>query len=162
MTAPDSPDAILHHDSTMSITPRVHALVDAVEQGRALEAFEAFYADDVVMQENLMPPTVGKAANRERERGFVTHIREVHESRARLVLVDGAHAIIHWLFDFTGADGVRLRFDQLALQTWREEGSGARVVHERFVYDPATLAVPATPAAPSDAAAGRDLAGSRS
>ncbi len=67
VTAPHPYAPILHRDSTStSITPRVHAIVTAVEQGRALEAFETFYADDVVMQENLMPPTVGKAADRER------------------------------------------------------------------------------------------------
>jgi ketosteroid isomerase-like protein len=124
----------------MPLAFHVRALVAAVEEGRALEAFERFYADDVVMQENLQPPTIGKAANRAREHGFAAHVRAVHESRAHLVLVDGAHAVIHWLFDFTGADGVRLRFDQLALQTWREESRDARVVHERFVYDPTTLA----------------------
>ena len=34
--------------------------------GKALEAFEKFYADDLVMQENDQPPRIGKAANRER------------------------------------------------------------------------------------------------
>ena len=34
-----------------------------VLEGKALEAFEKFYHDDVVMQENELAPTVGKAAN---------------------------------------------------------------------------------------------------
>ena len=106
-------DALPRDAAPMPLAFHVHALVAAVERGRALEAFEAFYADDVVMQENLDPPTVGKAANRERERAFASRIRAVHESRARLVLADGDRAVVHWVFDFTGADGVRLRFDQL-------------------------------------------------
>ena len=32
--------------------------------GKAMEAFEKYYADDIVMQENDQPPRVGKAANR--------------------------------------------------------------------------------------------------
>lgn len=123
---------------------QVQALVTSVEQGRALEAFERFYADDVVMQENQLPPTVGKAANREREARFASRIREVHESRARLVLVDGDHAVVHWNFAFTDQDGLRICFDQLALQTWRGEGTDARVVRERFVYDPTSLTMVAS------------------
>ncbi|MDF1505551.1 nuclear transport factor 2 family protein [Roseisolibacter sp. H3M3-2] len=134
-----APTLVLPEPHPVPLPFHVHALVALVEQGRPLDAFERFYADDVVMQENLAPPTVGKGANRERERAFVARIRDVHESRARLVLVDGDHAVIRWLLDFTDADGVRLRFDQLALQTWRDEGGESRVVHERFVYDPATL-----------------------
>jgi ketosteroid isomerase-like protein len=136
---------------------RVLALVAHVEQGRILDAIDAFYADDVVMQDNQNAPTVGRAANRAREEQFVGFIREVHENRADLVLVDGDHAVVHWHFAFTGADGKRLRFDQLALQTWRGQGDDARIVHERFVYDPATLTSASD--APGSAPAGSATAG---
>ena len=118
----------------MSTRERVLDLVSYVEQGRILDAIREFYADDVVMQDNLNPPTVGKAANLERERAFFGAI-QVHEHRALSVLVDGDRATINWLFQFTGADGVRYRMDQLALQQWRD----GRIVRERFVYDSASL-----------------------
>jgi len=120
----------------MSITARVHDLVSYVEQGRIIEAIEEFYHHGVVMRENLNPPTVGKAANLERERNFVASIAQVHENRAVSVFVEGNRAVIHWTFEFTGTDGKRLRFDQVALQVW----DGERIISERFVYDPATLA----------------------
>ena len=43
--------------------------------------------------------------------------------------------ILIWIFDYTGTDGVRYRFDQLAHQTWQ----GDRIIAERFFYDPAAL-----------------------
>ena len=116
---------------------RVQDLVAYVERGQILEAIDEFYADDVVMQDNHNPPTVGKAANREREREFGAMIAEVHENRAAAVLVDGDRAVIHRRFDFTGTDGKRYRFDQLALQTWKND----KIVSERFYYDSATLVV---------------------
>jgi ketosteroid isomerase-like protein len=116
---------------------RVRDLVAYVERGRILEAIDEFYADDVVMQDNHAPPTVGKAANREREQAFAALIAEVHENRAAAVLVDGDRAVINWRFDFTGTDGTRYRFDQLAFQSWK----GDRIVNERFYYDSATLVV---------------------
>jgi ketosteroid isomerase-like protein len=120
----------------MSTQQRVQELISYVEQGRILDALDEFYADDVVMQDNHNPPTVGKAANVERERALLAGIAEVHENRAGAVLVDGDRAAINWRFEFTGADGRRYRFDQVALQTWRD----GRIVRERFFYDSATLA----------------------
>lgn len=45
-----------------------------VFQGKAMEAFEKYYGDDVVMQENEQPATVGKTANRDREVEFFSMI----------------------------------------------------------------------------------------
>jgi len=115
---------------------RVQEMIRRVESGDFLGAFEEFYADEVVMQENAGTPTVGKAANREREKGFVGSIREVHLNRADSFAVDGDRVAINWKAVYTFADGTRLSFDQVALQTWE----GDRIVRERFYYDPASLA----------------------
>lgn len=122
----------------MSIKPQVDHLVALVEQGRMLEAIQTYYGDDVAMQENLDVPTVGRAANLERERGFFESLRFVR-FRAASVLVEGNRAAINWIFDYTTADGQRYRQDQVALQTWRD----GKITHERFIYDTATLAVAA-------------------
>jgi ketosteroid isomerase-like protein len=126
------PDATL----TAATRERVRDLVAHAERWSILEAMDEFYAEDVVMQENLAPPTVGLAANRERERAFVQYVAEVREMRAAAVLVDGNRAVINWHQELVGTDGKRLRFDQLAYQLW-ENG---KIVFERFVYDPASLA----------------------
>ena len=47
-----------------------------VLNGKAMEAFEKFYADDVVMQENSNEPCVGKDANRTREEEFFASLEE--------------------------------------------------------------------------------------
>jgi ketosteroid isomerase-like protein len=120
--------------ASASTAGRVAALVGLVEQGRWLEAFEEYYAEDVVMQENLELPTVGKAAARRKEERFVGAIRS-HESRAASVIVDGDRVAIHWNAEYTFTDGSHMRFDQIAHQLWRD----GRIVHERFFYDPGTL-----------------------
>ena len=115
---------------------RVQDLISLVERGEFPRAIELFYDENVVMRDNLQPPTVGQTANVERERGFSNYIATLHESKAKEVVIDGDRVVIHWILDFTGTDGKRSRFDQLAFQLWR----GDRIVEERFVYDPATLA----------------------
>ena len=120
----------------MPARERVQDLITHVEQGRILEAFEEFYADDVVMQENTAPSTTGKAANAKREAEFLAGVKQVYENRAVSFVVEGDRAVIHWIFDFTAHEGRRYRMEQVASQTWR----GDHIVHERFYYDSASLA----------------------
>ena len=119
----------------MSVRHSVDTLIGLVEQGQILEAFDRFYAEDVLMAENLNPPTLGKAANRTREENFVGSVAEVHENRAAFSAVDGDRAVINWVLDFTNTQGQRIAFNQLAVQTWKD----GKIVEERFVYDPTTL-----------------------
>jgi hypothetical protein len=51
-----------------------HALNDSILSGKALEAFEEYYAEDVVMQENSEEPRVGKEANRKAEVEFFSSL----------------------------------------------------------------------------------------
>lgn len=44
--------------------------------GQALEAFEKYYDESIIMQENDSPPTIGKDANRVREWKFMDAITE--------------------------------------------------------------------------------------
>ena len=119
----------------MTTRDQVHRLVRYVESNRILDEIDELYDEHVSMQDNQNPPTVGKAANRERERQFFGGIT-VHQNRALSVAVDGDQAVIHWLFEFTGGDGKRYRMDQLAQQEWKD----GRVVRERFYYDSASIA----------------------
>ncbi|AIE86136.1 SnoaL-like domain-containing protein [Fimbriimonas ginsengisoli] len=121
----------------MSVRSHVEELIGLVKQGALLDAFERFYAENVSMQENSYPASVGKDANREREKQFLASVKEVHEVDARFTIVEGNQAAIGWLLDFTNTDGVRLRMDQVAYQVW-ENG---QIVSERFYYDTAGLAV---------------------
>jgi ketosteroid isomerase-like protein len=118
----------------MTTRDRVAQLVSYVEANRILDAIDELYDENVSMQDNLNPPVVGKAANRERERNFFGSIT-VHQNRALSVAVDGDQAVIHWLFEFTGGDGTRYRMDQLSHQEWKD----GRIVKERFYYDSARI-----------------------
>lgn len=46
---------------------KITDLNDLILQGRTMEAFEKYYDNNVVMQENESVPTIGKEANRKRE-----------------------------------------------------------------------------------------------
>lgn len=108
-------------------------LVHLVSTGKLLEAFDKYYDEGVVMQENGKDPMVGKAANRVREEGFVGSVEAVHSVNVPQIVVDGDQVVIHWIMDLTFKGGIRVTMDQLAQQTW----SQGKIVRERFVYDTA-------------------------
>lgn len=117
----------------MSNREAANDLVHLVANGQLLEAFEKYYDEGVVMQENRKDPVVGKAANRTREEEFVGSVEAVHSMAAPQVLVDGDQVVIHWIGDVTFKGGFRVIMDQLAHQTWKN----GKIVNERFVYDSA-------------------------
>jgi ketosteroid isomerase-like protein len=102
-------------------------------EGRSLEAFERFYGEDIVMQENTDPPIVGKARNREREQAFFGALANIG-----VTLLGGAVGddvtYSEWIFDLTFHDGRKIRLTEVSARRWRD----GRVVHERFYYNPAS------------------------
>lgn len=121
--------------STTSTKQNVLGLIALVENGRMLDAMTAYYAADVAMQENVSPPTVGFAENYAREAAFYGSLQAL-KFNVVSYLVEGDHAVINWVFDYTTADGQQYRMDEISWQTWRD----GKIVHERYVYDTATLA----------------------
>ena len=122
----------------MSIKPQVLDLISLVENGQMLEAMNRYYAENVAMQENISPPVIGFAENYAREQAFYGSLK-VLKFNLVSVVVEGDRAAINWVFDYTTGDGAQYRMDEIAIQTWRND----KIVHERYVYDTATLAAAA-------------------
>lgn len=99
-------------------------------QGRALDAFETFYDETVIMQENSAPPTEGKEANRTREHEFFAQMKEFHGADLLKSAVQGDVTFSQWSFDVTFPNGHRTHLNQVAVRTWKND----RIVHERFFY----------------------------
>jgi hypothetical protein len=107
------------------------------------QVYERFYAEDVVVQENLQPPRVGRSLSIERQQQMNDNLKEVHEFKIGAVLVDGfseAHpldgrSVIEAHIDLSTQDGYRIRIEELAIQTWKD----GQIIHERFFYDPGNI-----------------------
>ncbi|HTE55924.1 MAG TPA: nuclear transport factor 2 family protein [Kofleriaceae bacterium] len=101
-----------------------------ITQGKALDAFETYYADDVVMQENTDDPRKGKAACREAEHQFFASIEQVHRVELISAAVGADVSFSEWSFDFTYKDGNRRKMEQVSRRRWKD----GKVVDERFYY----------------------------
>jgi hypothetical protein len=106
-----------------------------VEENAHVEAIEEFYAPHASMQENDLPPRVGRDTLVANERAVMARTRSVRSTCVRPVFVNGDHVVVRWIFAFEFKDGSRLRMEELAWQRWESE----HMVEEKFFYDPRQL-----------------------
>jgi ketosteroid isomerase-like protein len=98
--------------------------------GEALEAFERFYHDDVVMQENTDPPVRGKEANRQREQALIGNLAAFEAELVGAAVGDDL-TYSEWIYTFTFRDGSRQRLHEVSARRWRD----GEVISERFYFD---------------------------
>lgn len=117
--------------SPNNLEQRLRELHRYIQEGRVLDAMNEFYADDVAMQENANPPTVGLQANVERERQFLGMVKEWKGFEVKTVGVGHDVTIYEAVLDFIRTDGAPVHFEQVAVARWRD----GKIIHERFYYD---------------------------
>lgn len=128
----------------MNLREHVQRLLDFQTTNPTIEQiYEQFYDENVIVQENLQPPRIGRAMSIDRQKQMNANVKEVHDLKIGAVLVDGfsdanpldGQSVIETHLEITTADGYRVRIEELGLQTWKN----GRIVHERYFYDPVNL-----------------------
>lgn len=113
-----------------ALLKQIDELNDLVLQGRSLEAFEKYYHDDVVMQENENVPTKGKEANLLREKEFYSAITEFRSAKPLKITIGEGVSMVQWHYDYTHKDwGVR-NYTQVSVQEWKD----GKIIREQFFY----------------------------
>jgi hypothetical protein len=115
----------------MNIQELDQALNQQILGGDIMGAFDKYYAEDVVMQENSAEPFIGKTLNREREQQFVNSIAEFHGASVPSSAVNGNTSFSEWEMDVTFQGGFRVKLAQVAVRTW----NNGQIVRERFYYN---------------------------
>ncbi|MEP0986339.1 SnoaL-like domain-containing protein [Ekhidna sp.] len=116
----------------MSLLEKEQELHQMIGEGKMMEAFEKFYADNVVMVEPMLGTTEGKDANRAREQQWLEMVQEVHGGGVTAITSneeDGLTMSESWM-EASYKDGNRAKMEEVSVKKW-ENG---QVVHERFYY----------------------------
>jgi hypothetical protein len=109
----------------------VEELNEMILGGKILDAFEKFYAADVVMQDNNYPLRVGKDENRVYEEAFVSGLTEFRGAKVLNTVISDDMVAVEWWMDYTHKDyGVR-NYKQLSVQRWKD----GQIVEEKFYYN---------------------------
>ena len=113
-----------------TLMEKINDLNNLVVQGKSLEAFDKYYDDEVVMQENENPPTIGKIANRKREEEFFSAITDFRAATPLNVTVGEDVTMVQWHYDYTHEHwGVR-NYAQVSVQQWKN----GKIIKEQFFY----------------------------
>jgi len=109
---------------------RDQELNEMILQGKILQAFDTFYADDVVMEEGG-EKRIGKEENREYEEQFVESLEAFHSAEIEGRAVDEENQITFsaWHNDMTLEGVGRVDQRQVAVRTWNDDG---QITNEKF------------------------------
>ena len=113
-----------------TLIEKISTINDMILQGKALEAFDEFYHDDVVMQENDNPEFVGKTLNRKREEEFFSSLTEFRSAKPLKVTIGESNTMVEWHFDYTHKDWGVKNYTQVAVQDWKD----GKIIKEKFYY----------------------------
>ncbi len=108
----------------------LHAMMG---QGQMMEAFEKYYADNVVMVEATGDVFEGKDANRKRGQEFMASIQAMHGGGVGAISSNEAEGITmseSWI-DATFEGRGRMKMEEVSVKKWE----GDQIVHERFYYN---------------------------
>ncbi len=114
----------------MDIEGNVKDLNQMILEGKMLDAFEKHYADDVVMQDINMEPTVGKDANREREIKWLEGITDFRGAEVQNVAVGDNVSMVEWFMDYSHKEYGDVKMAQVAVQNWKD----GKIVKEVFYH----------------------------
>ena len=113
----------------------LRTLVDELNQmimeGKILEAFDKFYHQDVVMQDNDYPQRVGKDVCRQFEEEFINQMVEFRGARVVSTIISDDISAVEWWFDYTHKDWGTRNYTQVTVQRWKN----GQIVEEKFYYN---------------------------
>ncbi len=106
----------------LSVQERVEKLNDMILGGHILEAFEKFYADDLIRQENNNETVIGKNACRQKEENLVTGITAFRKAKVKNVIIGDKISVVEWEFDYTHEDLGERKYTHISVQQWNCDG----------------------------------------
>jgi ketosteroid isomerase-like protein len=98
-------------------------------EGRSVDAFQRFYAEDVVAQENDEPERVGRDAWMRARQDLEKNIKRFSAH----VLANAAHGDVsfsEWTFELEIEGMGAMKINQVSVRRWKE----GRVIRERFYH----------------------------
>ncbi len=117
----------------MSYLENATQLQTMMGEGKMMEAFEKFYADDVVVIEPTGETRKGKDAQRQAIIKWTEMVKEMHGGGVGSITSNedtGVTCAETWV-DITFQDGNRIKMEEVAVQKWKDN----QIVHERFYYN---------------------------
>lgn len=113
------------------IQAALNDMIGLIHNGKTLEAFDKYYHEGFIGQENQSEPRIGKQANREFEEKFLANITKVRAYRALNTSVGTNVSAITWEIDIDHKEWGVMNFTEINLQTWQD----GQIIRETYNYN---------------------------
>ncbi len=114
-----------------TLLEKITDLNDLVLQGKALEAFDKYYDENIIMQENENEPTIGKRNNRKREEDFFNNIIDFKAANPRKVTIGENVTMVEWHYHYEHKEWGTRNYSQISVQEW----VNGKIIKEKFYYN---------------------------
>jgi SnoaL-like protein len=118
--------------TTINLQDRLEDLFSYIREGRILDAINEFYAENVAMQENSLPPSVGREANYEREKQFLSMVKEWKGFEVTAKGVGEDVTFYETVMDWVATDDTPVHVEQVVIAKWK----GGKIIQERYYHNP--------------------------
>ncbi len=118
--------------TSVNLEERLHELLSYIREGRIFEAINEFYADNAAMQENTQPSTVGRRANLEREKQFLSTVKEWKRFDVTAQAVGQDVTFYETIMEWVTTDGTPVHAEQAVVAKWQD----GKIIHERYYHNP--------------------------
>ena len=121
---------VANQNASSAIAELERSLNEMLTRGELRQAFELFYDQDVVIQENSDEPRIGKEANQQHRQCFLNSIEHIHSIEVKASADNEDVSFAEWFIDATFRNCVRRQRRQVTRRRWKN----GKVVHERFFF----------------------------
>ncbi len=118
--------------NTITLQDRLEDLFSYIREGRILDAMNEFYAEDATMQENSLPPTVGRDANYEREKQFLSTVKDWQRFDVTAKGVGDDVTFYETVMDWVTTDDTPVHVEQVVVAKWKD----GKIISERYYHNP--------------------------
>jgi hypothetical protein len=117
--------------TTSNLHDRLEDLLSYIREGRILDAINEFYTEDAAMQENSLLPTVGREANYEREKQFLSMVKEWKRFDVVAKGVGEDVTFYETVMDWVTTDDTPVHVEQVVVAKW----NNGKITHERYYHN---------------------------
>jgi hypothetical protein len=111
------------------IAATLDELVATMAAGKALEAFDTFYHDDLEKTDLDGVTHRGKAENRRIDEALLAKVVTVRDFTAVGKVVTGNRSFLVWFLDYDHADDGPVKLTEVAIQNWHD----GKIIREQYV-----------------------------
>ena len=104
-----------------------------IKEGRLSEAFENYYADEVIIQVNGNLPVEGKDANRKREMIFLQEIEKFNSAEVKSITFGGDEdniSMTEWAITIENKSGEKKIIYRVNVQHWKDD----KIISEKLYF----------------------------